>query len=107
MKLDVLTNHARSRMQQRGIPPLILDWLQIYGSSSHDHRGAEIRYFDPGARRRIAKDVGQKVVDLLGQLLDAYMGLCCTNQKRAEITPTPDAATPQQARAPLPGAQVV
>lgn len=33
--------------------------------------------------------------------------LCCTNQKRAEITPAPDAATPQQAQAPLPGAQVV
>lgn len=73
MKLDALTNHAQSRMQQRGIPPLILDWLQIYGSSSHDHGGAEIRYFDSGARRRIAKDVGQKVVDLLGQLLDAYI----------------------------------
>ena len=38
---------------------------------------------------------------------DTFKGLCCTNQKRAEITPTPDAATPQQARAPLPGAQVV
>ena len=34
-------------------------------------------------------------------------GLCCTNQKRAEITQTPDAATPQQEQAPLPGAQVV
>ena len=50
---------------------------------------------------------------LKGQLVeksvDAYVlaRLCCTNQKRAEITPTPDAATPQQAQAPLPGAQVV
>ena len=40
-------------------------------------------------------------------LLSAETRLCCTNQKRAEITPTPDAATPQQAQAPLPGAQVV
>ena len=37
----------------------------------------------------------------------AIAWLCCTNQKRAETTPTPDAATPQQAQAPLPGAQVV
>lgn len=38
---------------------------------------------------------------------DGVDGLCCTNQKRAEISPAPDAATPQQAQAPLPGAQVV
>ena len=73
MKLDLLTKHAQNRMQQRGMSPSILDWLQIHGFSSHDRRGAEIRYFDHGARRRIARDVGQKVVDLLGQLLDVYM----------------------------------
>ena len=73
MKFNQLTDHAQSRMQQRAIPPLILDWLQSYGAIEHDHRGAEVHYFGHDAKRRIAKDVGQKVVDLLGAFLDAYM----------------------------------
>ena len=49
MKFNQLTDHAQSRMQQRAIPPLILDWLQSYGAIEHDHRGAEVHYFNHDA----------------------------------------------------------
>ena len=35
-----LTEHARARMQQRGIPPTALDLLLDYGREAHDHRGS-------------------------------------------------------------------
>ena len=37
-----MTQHAAIRQQQRGIPPLIMEWLSQYGACRHDHRGAEI-----------------------------------------------------------------
>jgi len=36
-----LTKHARKRMQQRGIPGLVVDWLLAYGEIDHQ-QGAEI-----------------------------------------------------------------
>ncbi len=71
MKIQ-LTKHADARMQQRGIPPLIMDWLTRYGASRHDHRGAEILYFDKHSRKILAKAVGAEVVRRLAGLLDTY-----------------------------------
>lgn len=72
MNDKLFTDHAQVRAQQRGVPPLILEWLMTYGSTQADQRGGEIRYFDHAARRRLSRAVGHKVVDLLGQLLDMY-----------------------------------
>jgi hypothetical protein len=49
------TEHARARMQQRGISPAAIEILLSYGRSSHDHRGCEVVYFDKPARQRLAK----------------------------------------------------
>lgn len=67
-----LTKHATSRQQQRGIPPLIMEWLTCYGTTSHDHHGVEILYFDKRSRKALAKDVGEEIVSRLSGLLDAY-----------------------------------
>lgn len=67
-----MTKHADIRQQQRSIPPLILEWLTSYGTISHDHRGAEIRYFDKRSRKALAKAVGDEVVSRLSALLDTY-----------------------------------
>ncbi len=67
-----LTNHARARAQQRGIPPLIVEWLQIFGASEYAH-GAVKRYFNKAARRRLAQAVGEQVVDRMGDLLNIYI----------------------------------
>ncbi len=49
------TEHARARMQQRGISPAAIELLLSYGRSSHDHRGCEVVYFDKPARKRLAQ----------------------------------------------------
>ena len=49
------TEHARARMQQRGISPAAIEILMSYGRSSHDHRGCEVVFFDKPARKRLAR----------------------------------------------------
>ena len=68
-----ITKHANERMQQRSIPPLIIEWLNEYGTRQHDHHGAIIHYFDKRSRRRLAKNVGSDVTRRLSDLLNAYM----------------------------------
>ncbi len=67
-----MTKHAAIRQQQRGIPPLILEWLESYGASSQSRQGAEIRYFDKHSRKQLAKAVGAEIVGRLTGLLDTY-----------------------------------
>jgi hypothetical protein len=67
-----MTRHASARQQQRGIPPLILDWLTQFGATAQSHHGAEIRFFDKRSRKQLATVVGTEVVSRLGGLLDAY-----------------------------------
>jgi hypothetical protein len=67
-----MTRHASKRQQQRGIPPLVVDWLLDYG---HAERvgGAWHRSFDRDARRELARVVGDRVVQMLSPLLDCYL----------------------------------
>ncbi len=44
------TDHARARMQQRGISAAAIDLLLSYGRSSPADRGAEIVFFDKSVR---------------------------------------------------------
>lgn len=48
--LQDLTDHARARMRQRGIPDAVVADLLAYGRAEHDHRGGTIVYFDREAR---------------------------------------------------------
>jgi hypothetical protein len=50
-----LTEHARIRMQQRGIPAAVLEDLLDYGRVAHDHRGATVLYFDRRARTALRR----------------------------------------------------
>lgn len=47
--MDPLTQHAATRMQQRGIDASTLDALLTYGAGAHDGRGAVVWYFDGDA----------------------------------------------------------
>ncbi|WP_042876590.1 hypothetical protein [Cupriavidus necator] len=71
--LNSLTHHATARAQQRGLPPLIMDWLDTYGARTLGGGGAEIIYFDKASRQKLERDVGAQVVDRLRPLLDAYL----------------------------------
>ena len=68
-----LTRHARIRMQQRGIRADVVENLLNYGCAAHDHRGAEILFFDKAARRRIARERGDDALRRLGKRLRTYL----------------------------------
>ena len=53
MQISGFSEHALVRMQQRGIPPVILDCLLVYGRSEYDHHGGRIVFFDKAARNKL------------------------------------------------------
>jgi hypothetical protein len=53
---ETLTQHARARMQQRGISPAALDALLDFGRSARAGRGRELVFFDRKARERLARE---------------------------------------------------
>ena len=57
MNSDDLTRHARERMQQRAIPPFVLDLLDEFGTRLHSC-GAERIVFDKGACKRLKHKFG-------------------------------------------------
>ena len=67
-----LTTHAAARVQQRALPPLVLDWLHTYGREHHDGRGATVLFFDKPARRRLERGVGREPVRRMKQWLNTY-----------------------------------
>jgi hypothetical protein len=69
--LAPLTDHARVRMQQRGIPPVALDVILEYGREAHDHRGCRIVRFDKRSRLQVAKALGEAFRGV-ERYLDAY-----------------------------------
>lgn len=70
--MNTLTNHAQKRCQQRGIPPLIVDWLLDYGTPVYNH-GAEVFYFDKRSRKAIRRQAGKQVLSALERYMDAYL----------------------------------
>lgn len=74
----VLSDHARIRMQQRGIPRRVIDWLAAYGEIDHQ-RGSELFYFTPRARRALERDVGRRQLRRYAKALNAYM-ICAEGQ---------------------------
>lgn len=53
--MDLLTHHARARMQQRGISAAALDALLDFGRTAPAGGGCEIVFFDKRARERLAR----------------------------------------------------
>ena len=70
--LSPLTTHARTRMQQRGIPPAVLELLLEFGRESHDHRGSLIVRFDKRSRRRVQRELGPERFRHVEAHLDTY-----------------------------------
>lgn len=65
------TAHGTIRCQQRGIPALVVDLLLRFGRREHDHRGAEIVFFDRRAKKRIESYAGG-LIGKLSEHLDSY-----------------------------------
>jgi hypothetical protein len=66
----IYTNHAEKRMQQRAIPELAIELLQIYGCTEHSN-GSNIRYFDKRTRQQATRAVKVLARDL-DRLGDMY-----------------------------------
>ncbi len=72
MKLE-FTRHASLRKQQRGVPPLISDWLISYGDEQFDGKGGVIRFFSKEGIRRLEKDVGSDPLKRLSEFMRCYL----------------------------------
>ena len=59
MFVNALSDHARLRMQQRGIPGKVLECLLEYGHVEYDHHGGMIVYFNKVARSRLNRGSGR------------------------------------------------
>ena len=62
-----VSRHAAARMQQRGIPPQMLERVLCHGRERHDHRGAVVVTVDRAARERLRRsgDVRRAEVERL------------------------------------------
>lgn len=68
-----VTKHAAIRSQQRGIPPIVIEWVRKFGQKEFDHRGAVTRYLDKDARKTLTKVIGSQVIRQLETFLDVYV----------------------------------
>lgn len=66
------STHARIRAQQRGIPPLIDQWLDEYGEEQFDGHGGVIVFLTKRSRRRMEREMGREPVRRLEEFLDTY-----------------------------------
>ena len=66
------TYHAEARAQQRGIPPLVVQWLDQFGEEEYDGHGGILRFFSHASRRALEREVGRAPVRKLHEYLDIY-----------------------------------
>lgn len=67
------TNHAAIRLQQRGIPPVISDWLLAYGEEEFNGHGVIVRYFSTNAIRQMIGEIGKEPVQRMSEYLRCYL----------------------------------
>ena len=72
MQAIQITDHARVRIQQRGIPEDVLPFLFKYGKKMHDKRGGKVLYLDKSGRERIRRECDQQTLNRLSDKLDVY-----------------------------------
>ena len=65
------THHALARARQRGIPPLIEQWLDAYGQEDYDGNGARRVFFSKASIRRMERDFGRAPVQKLSEWLES------------------------------------
>jgi len=68
-----LSQHAKYRCQERNIPPLILEWLNEFGSVGYDKHGCKKIFFDKKSRHQLSENVGKEIVERMGDLMNIYM----------------------------------
>ena len=73
MNTYAISQHAQSRIQQRGIPPIIVELLGRFGASVRSH-GADRLYFDRISKKKLLQYLGgRRSLKIIEQWLDVYM----------------------------------
>lgn len=67
------TQHAKVRQQQRGIPPLVQDWLIDFGQEQYDGNGGVIRFFNRSSLRQMERAFGHAPVARMSEYLRCYL----------------------------------
>ena len=67
-----ISQHAQSRMQQRGIPKPVLDTLLEYGHYHHDGHGAEIVHFSGKVKVYLRKHLDRKTFANVERYFNVY-----------------------------------
>ena len=67
-----ITHHAQARLQQRGIPPVVVERLLDFGRHTHDHRGGTIVFFDHRARSTLRRQMASDSYKRIESHLDTY-----------------------------------
>ena len=67
-----ISKHGNDRLQQRAIPPFVLDLLLNFGQTQHDHQGCELVYFGKSGLRRVSRHLGPQIAGHLGHYRSAY-----------------------------------
>ena len=66
------TRHAEIRAQQRGIPSMFEQLLDLYGQEEHDSRGAITLYLNTNSIKNMERDLRRRPVSRLAEWFDAY-----------------------------------
>ena len=72
MTPQMLSPHAKVRMQQRGIPEQAVSFLFRFGKKEHDHHGCTVVYLNRKGRERIAREADSRLLKHLEPALDLY-----------------------------------
>ena len=72
---QVLSLHARVRMQQRGIPPQVVESLLQCGRVQHDNHGGRIIFFDRSAWKAVCQRGFQALVPAADRYRRTYLVL--------------------------------
>lgn len=67
-----MTQHAQTRIQQRGIPSSAVDAILAFGCSKR-HHGADVYFLDRQSRSRVANSLGRKQYAKIERSLDSYL----------------------------------
>lgn len=65
--------HATVRAQQRGVPPLIQDWLLDYGEEQFDGHGGVVRYFSKVCIRKMEEDIEKSTLKRMSEYFRCYL----------------------------------
>ncbi|MDO8177006.1 MAG: hypothetical protein Q7T62_02065 [Undibacterium sp.] len=67
------TFYARVLPQQRGVPPLIQNWLLDYGAEEFDGNGGVVRFFSNECIRKMERDIGKTPLKRMSEYLRCHL----------------------------------